>query len=96
MNGHRTSRWPPRLLAMRCHTIAARRFLLEYDASEGLGGTRFVKPSKRATDEFDNERIIAMLFGHQAEARQRSVADRLTSYRTKDPAHSVAPVNSAI
>src|SRR5215831_284479 len=28
---------------------------------------------RMATDEFDNERIIAKLFGHRAEARQRSV-----------------------
>jgi hypothetical protein len=26
-----------------------------------------------ATDEFDNERVVARLFGHQAEARQGSV-----------------------
>src|SRR5215475_12156517 len=30
-------------------------------------------PQRMATDEFDNERIIAKLFGHRAEARQRRV-----------------------
>src|SRR6202048_477881 len=30
-------------------------------------------PQRMATDEFDNEGVVARLFGHQAEARQGSV-----------------------
>src|SRR5215467_9955644 len=41
-------------------------------------------PQRMATDEFDNERIIARLFGHQAKARQRgleSLIDTLVLHR---------------
>src|SRR5437763_15895530 len=49
-------------------TARAHGFAVEFPDPAVLGA-----PQRTATDEFDNERVLAKLFGHQTETRQGSV-----------------------